>query len=45
MLCAWSSVNHCDGLTAILGRSMLRHGVTARTSSSTAARIMEDVRL
>ncbi len=45
MLCAWSSVNHCGGLTAIWGRSMLRQGLTAITSSSTAARMVEDVRL
>ncbi|MCB5907733.1 hypothetical protein [Streptomyces pinistramenti] len=44
MLCAWSSVNHCGGVTAIWGRSMLLQGLTAITSSA-AAHMMEDVRL
>lgn len=45
MLCAWSVVNHCGGLMAIWGRSMRRHGLNAITSSSTAARMMDEVRL
>lgn len=45
MLCAWSGVNQCGGLTAMGGRSMLRQGLTAITSLSTAARMMDEVRL
>ncbi|MFD4543304.1 hypothetical protein [Streptomyces bauhiniae] len=39
------NLNHWGGLTAMGGRSMLRHGLTAITPSSPAARMMDEVRL
>lgn len=45
LVCAWTSVNHCGGWAAVSGRRMLRHGLTAITSSSTAEHMVDDTRL